>query len=274
VTGAPPVTANDVVKLSYEPAAGTPEWQSNERTPIFSSLMESAAALLTRAVRVKRRANLVDSLETPPTKSGAAKPTGATAGAADPAGRIPKKQRVTGQPQEAGADATPKSGLLDKPRKMNPQNAFKRLACLQLNGVAVHAGITVIDDASQGKNSHNVCIQESAEGGCPKCTYGEGGAKGSCGSCKKAHLSGSTADNRQEPTAERRDHNYGIFTKLYAVGGVAGKGPLGPDNTTHCASMETYAKMPVAPKADGRGKTPRGGRAQGRARGRGGGRGA
>jgi hypothetical protein len=125
VTGAPPVTANDVFKLSYEPAAGTPEWQSNERTPIFSSLMESAAALLTRAVQVKLRANLVDSLETPPTKSGAAKPTGAAAGAADPAGRIPKKQRVTGQPQEAGADATPKSGLLDKPRKMNPQPTRK-----------------------------------------------------------------------------------------------------------------------------------------------------
>ena len=134
--------------------------------------------------------------------------------------------------------------------------------------------ITVIDPAAQGKNSHNVCIQEGAsKDGCPKCTYGAGGTKGSCGTCTKAHLSGSAADNWQEPTAERRDLNWGIFSKHYAVGGIAGKGPVGPDGKSHCASMETYAKMPIAPKTD-KGKGGRGKGARGGARGRGGGRGA
>ena len=274
LAGAPPVSADDVIKLSYEPATGTPEWQSNDRTPIFASLMQSASALLTRAVTVKRRANLVAALETPPPKPGAAKPTGAAGGAADSAGRIPKKQRVAGQTQEPGDEATPNSGLLNHPRKLSSQNAFRRVATLQLNGAAVHAGITVIDPAAQGKNSHNVCIQEGAsKDGCPKCTYGSGGTKGSCGTCTKAHLSGSAADNWQEPTAERRDLNWGIFSKHYAVGGIAGKGPVGPDGKSHCASMETYAKMPVAPQTD-KGKGGRGKGARGGARGRGGGRGA
>ena len=274
LTGAPPVTADDVVNLSYEPAAGTPEWQSNERTPIYASLMQSASALLTRAVTVKRRANLVAALEAPPATPGAARPAGAAGGAAGPAGRIPKKPRVAGQTQEPGEDATPNSGLQDHPRKLSSQNAFKRFATLQLNGTAVHAGITVIDPAAQGKNSHNVCIQEGAsKDGCSKCTYGAGGTKGSCGTCTKAHLSGSAADNWQEPTAERRDLNWDIFSKHYAVGGIAGKGPVGPDGKSHCASMETYAKMPIAPKTD-KGKGVRGKGVRGGARGRGGGRGA
>ena len=263
LTGAPPVTALDVVELTCEAGDDVPEWQSDDAAPIFASLMATTKAGLQRALAIKRRSALFGAAA--PAPGPAPAPPG---GALPP---IPKKKNLA-QAQDPGADGTDKANLLTVPRPLSAPMSWKRFASMPC-----HKGIVIIDEASAGKGASNICMEECAEAGCPKCTYGtaDGATKGSrekAGrSCNKLHLSGSAADGWKEPMEARHAHNHTLFLKQRAAGGVSNQGPWGPKNE-RCSTMQTWTPMPEPEPKDGKGK---GGRAKGgRGRGRRGGRGA